>query len=86
MPGFDQWDARHPSSLRPEICTGAAFAEFERPIDDPELRIDFQCAGLHSQRSCLQGRPSMPVYNQNPHAPPNELIGKHQPGRAGPND
>jgi hypothetical protein len=28
----------------------------------------------------------MPVDDQNAHASPNELVGEHQPGRAGPDD
>ena len=86
MPGFTQRNARHLPPLRPDVCSGAALAEFERPVHDAELRVDFHGARLHAQRSRLQRRPGMPVYDQHAHTSPNELIGEHQPGRAGPDD
>ncbi len=85
-PGFAERDAGHLPALRPHIRARAALAELQRPIDDAELRVDLQGAGLHAERSRLQRRPGMPVDDPHPHAPPNQLIGEHQPGRTGAHD
>jgi hypothetical protein len=86
LPGFTERNARHLAPLRPDICAGAALAEFKRAISDAELRVDLHSARLHAQRPCLERRPGMPVYDQHTHAPPGEFIGEHQPGRAGSDD
>jgi hypothetical protein len=72
--------------LGPEVRAGATLAELERTADDAEMRVDFHGARLHAERSCLKRRPGMPVDDQHPHPPPDELIGEHQAGRAGSYD
>ena len=83
-PGLAQRDPRHLPPLRPHVCAGAALAELQRPLDDAELRVDLHGARLHAERPRLQRRPGMPVDDAHAHAAPNQLIGQHQPGRAGP--
>ena len=85
-PGFAKRDTPHPPPLRPHVCACAGLAELECPIDDTELRIDFQGARLHAQRPRLKRRSGMPVDDQRTHAAPPELIGEHQPGRASSDD
>jgi hypothetical protein len=85
-PGLAQRDARHLASLRPQVGTGAALAELERPLDDAEPGVDLQRARLHAKRPRLARRPGMPVDDQRTHASPSELVGQHQPGRAGSDD
>ena len=73
-------------SQRPDVGAGRAFAEFERAIDDAKVGINLQRARLHAQRPRLQGRPRMPVDDMYAHAPPNQLVRKHEAGRAGADD
>ena len=84
--GLAQRHARHLAALRPDVRAGALLAEFQRALDDAELRVDFQRARLHAQRPRLQRRPGMPVDDHGTHAAPRELVGEHQPGRAGADD
>src|SRR5262249_32227848 len=86
LPGFTERNARHLAPLRPDICAGAALAEFERSISDAELGVDLHGARLHAQRPCLERWPGVPVYDQHTYTPPGELIGEHQPGWAGSDD
>ena len=85
-PGFAQRDVRHPAAIGPYVRAGALLAELESPIDEAELRVDFQRACLHAQRSRLQRRSGMTVDDERAHAAPAELICEHQPGRAGTDD
>ena len=63
-----------------------SLAERERSLDDAELRVDLQGARLHAERSRLNRRAGIPVYDVYAHISPNQLIGDHEPGRASPDD
>ena len=78
--------ARGPPPLGPDVGAGGALAELERPLDDAEVRVDLERACLHAQRPRLERRAGVPVDDQRAHAAPTELIGEHQPGRAGSDD
>ena len=84
--GVAERDVRHPAAFGPDIRARAALAELERAIDEAELRVDLQRARLHAQRPRLARRPGMTVDDERAHAAPAELIGEHQPGRAGTDD
>ena len=85
-PDVTQRDARGPPALRPHVGAGRALAELERPLDDAEMRVDLERAGLHAQRPRLERRTGVPVHDQRAHASPGELVGEHEPGRARSDD
>ena len=86
LPGVAQRDVRGLSPLRPHIRAGAALAELERTIDDAEAGVDLQRARLHAERPRLQRGSGVPVDDRRAHAAPRELIGEHEPRRAGSDD
>src|SRR5262249_2849560 len=85
-PGLTQRDARHAASLGPEVGPRAALAEVERPVDDPESRVDLQGPRLHAEPPRLARPPGVPVDDHRANAAPTELVGEHEPGRSGPDD
>ncbi len=86
LPDVTQRDARRPLSFRPHVGAIAAAAQLERPLSDPELRVDLERARMHRHRPRLLCRPRVPVYDHRAHAAPSELIGEHQSGRTGSHD
>ena len=70
----------------PRGCAGAALAELQRALDDAELRVDLQRAGLDAERAGLRGRSGVAVDDLDAHAAAHELVGEHEAGRAGADD
>ena len=64
----------------------ARLPERERPIDDAQVRVDLEGAGLHAERPRLARRPGMAVDDHRAHAAAGELVGEHQAGGAGADD
>ena len=63
-PDVTHGDPRRPPPMRPHVGAGRTFAELERLLDDAEVRVDLERAGLHPQRSRLERRTSVPVYDR----------------------
>ena len=81
-----QRDARRSPSPHPQVGAGRALAELERPPGDPEMGVDLERAGLDAERTRLERRARVAIYDRRTHALPAELIGEHQAGRAGADD
>src|SRR5262249_14861781 len=76
----------HTCAPRAPIGAGARPAERGRGVDDAEVRVDLERAGLHTERSRLARRADMAVDDPHPDATPRELVGEHQAGRTGADD
>jgi hypothetical protein len=79
-------DAGGPFAVRPQVGASRARAERQRLVDDSHLRVDLERARLHRHRARLLRRPRVPVDDHRAHAAARQLIGEHEPGRAGAHD
>src|SRR5947207_15799128 len=75
-----------PPPLDPDVGTGGALAELERPLDNAQVRVDLRGACLDAKCPRLERRTGVAVDDARAHAAPPELIRQHQPGGAGADD
>ena len=83
FPGFAQRHARDPSSLRPQIGTGAGLPSSSARSVMPSFGRSPGCGPARPALLSAR-RLAMAIDDHRAHAAPHQLIGKHQPGRTGP--